>query len=81
MEEAGITIKNIRHGPFTNDIHENENKHYITCIVIADYDSGEPKIMEPDKCESWDWFSWDELPQPLFLLIKQIVENGFNHLN
>jgi 8-oxo-dGTP diphosphatase len=51
MEETNLTIKNIRMGPFTNDIFEKENKHYITVYAISDYSSGELKNMEPHKCE------------------------------
>jgi 8-oxo-dGTP diphosphatase len=38
MEEAGIKIKNIMMGPFTNDIFPDEKKHYITVYAICDYD-------------------------------------------
>ena len=64
LEETGLSIKNLRFGPYTNDIFENENKHYVTLFVIADYDSGELKLMEPEKCEKWDWFKWEEAPKP-----------------
>ncbi len=77
-EEAGIKIKNIRFGHLTNDIFEEEDKHYITIFMLADYDEGEPKVMEPDKCVEWKWFSWEELPSPLFLPIKNAIKNGFS---
>ncbi len=78
MEEAGIQIKNIRIGTFTNDMYSRENKHYVTLIMISDYHSGEPKVMEPDKCEEWGWFEWDKLPQPLFLPVQNLLKNGFD---
>jgi len=52
-EEAGIEIKNIKAGPYTNDIFDQE-KHYITLFLISEYDSGEVRVMEPDKCDEWD---------------------------
>ena len=73
MEETGLTIKNIRKDTFTNDIMKDEGKHYITCFVRADCENGEPKIMEPDKCEEWGWFDWDNLPSPLFSKYKEIL--------
>lgn len=76
-EEAGIDIKNIRFGTITNDIFEEENKHYITIFMIAD-STGEPKNMEPNKLEKWEWFSWNELPKPLFLPIKNLLKQNFN---
>lgn len=76
-EEADITVKNIRPGPYTNDVFEQEGKHYLTLFIIADYESGEPKVMEPDKCEYWQWFAWNNLPEPLFLPIQNIIKKGF----
>jgi len=78
LEETGIEIKNIRLGTATNDIFREEGKHYITLFMISEYDSGEVRVMEPDKCELWDWFEWDNLPSPLFLPIENAKKNGFN---
>lgn len=76
-EETGINIKNIRFGTVTNDIFQTEEKHYITIFMLSDYDFGEVQIMEPEKCEKWDWFSWDQLPQPLFVPIQNVLKTGF----
>jgi 8-oxo-dGTP diphosphatase len=80
-EETGIEIKNVRFGTATNDIFTTEDKHYITICMIADYDSGEEKIMEPEKCEEWEWFAWDNLPEPLFLPIVNQLKAGFDPFN
>ena len=77
MEETGLKIKNLKRVAFTNDIFGN-NLHYVTLYVLADYDSGEARVMEPDKCEIWQWFDWNKLPEPLFLPIQNLVETGFN---
>ncbi|MFA6042419.1 MAG: NUDIX hydrolase [Patescibacteria group bacterium] len=76
-EECGVEIANLRRGPYTNDVHENEGKHYITLYVIADWVSKEPQVLEPEKCERWEWFGWDKLPEPLFLPITHLREQGF----
>jgi 8-oxo-dGTP diphosphatase len=78
LEETSLKIKNIRPLTFTNDIFLKEQKHYVTLFVVADCDSGEPKVMEPDKYENWQWFDWDALPQPLFLPIQNLLEQGFD---
>lgn len=80
-EEIGISIKNLRKGPFTNDLFKKEGKHYVTVFVVADFDSGEVKAMEPDRCEKWEWFEWHRLPQPLFLPIQNLLKQGFNPLD
>ena len=77
-EEAGISICHIYKGPYTSDVHEGEGKHYITLFLIADYASGNARVMEPDKFEKWEWFLWDELPLPLFLSIENLIKTDFN---
>lgn len=76
-EETGISIKKVRKGPFTNDIFVEEKRHYVTLYMIAEFDSGEVRVMEPDKCEGWRWFDWDALPDPLFLPIQNLRAEGY----
>jgi len=80
MEETGLAIKNIRFGTVTNDIFVLEKQHYITIIMLSDYVSGEAKLMEPDKCEQWEWFTWDNLPDALFESIQNLLKNNYNPL-
>jgi len=78
LEETGIKIKNIKLGPFTNDIFKKEGKHYVTLFLISDYDSGKVRVMEPDKFEKWEWIEWGKLPKPLFLPIQNLLKQKFN---
>ncbi len=78
MEETGITIKNLRFKTATNDIFHTEAKHYITLFMLADYDSGEVQVMEPEKCEEWRWFDWNHFPEPLFVPIENLRNTGFD---
>lgn len=73
-EEAGISIANIRHRGFSNDVFIDAGRHYVTLFVSADYVSGEPTVMEPDKCEQWRWFQWGQLPEPLFAPIRSFLK-------
>lgn len=77
-EETGIEIKNIRFATATNDIFPIEGKHYITLFMVAEYDSGEVTLMEPEKSEVWEWFAWDSLPQPLFIATENFYKSGYN---
>lgn len=77
-EEVGIKIKNLRFGTVTNDFFKEENKHYITIIMVADYDSGKVTLGEPEKCEKWEWFSWNNLPEPLFVPQQNLIKQKFN---
>lgn len=78
-EETGIKLKDVKLGPYTNDFFKKENKHYITLFTISTTQE-EPKLMEPNKCEKWDWFSWDNLPEPLFVPNLNLKNSGFNPL-
>lgn len=73
-EEANIEIKNLRYGPYTNDIFPKEKKHYVTLFIVADWKSGKAKIGEPEKCTQIGWFKWNNLPQPLFIPIKNLLK-------
>ncbi len=78
QEETGLHITNIRRGPFVEDIFYAENKHYITIVMLADYTSGQPAILEPHKCTEWGWFAWEDLPQPLFLTFASLAKANIN---
>lgn len=77
FEETGIKIKNLRCGPYTNDIFHDEKKHYVTLFVLADYDSGEPVIKEHRKCAQWLWSNWPPDVRPYFLPIKNLLQQRF----
>jgi 8-oxo-dGTP diphosphatase len=80
LEETGIQIENLRKGPYTNDMFKEEDKHYITLFIIADYAGGELELKEPEKCDKWDWFNWNEFPAPLFLPVQNLLKLDFNPL-
>ena len=77
FEETGLSIKDLRCGPYTNDIFAAENKHYVTLFVTADHGSGTPEVKEPDKCEKWVWSEWPPRLQPQFLPIQNLLKQNF----
>jgi len=62
----------------TNDIAYG--KHYITIGVVAKTFFGEAKIMEPEKCESWEWYDVDALPQSLFAPSAAFLDNFLENI-
>lgn len=72
-EETGIEIKNVRFQYLAN-VKKYAPKHYVHIGLLADYKSGEPQVLEPDKSENWGWYSLDELPGPLFEMAKLAIE-------
>jgi len=76
-EETGMAITNIRPPVFTEEFYQAENKHYINLMVTADWESGEPQVLETEKCLGWEWFAWDALPTPLFLPLQNHIDQGY----
>ncbi|MDD3262376.1 MAG: NUDIX hydrolase [Candidatus Absconditabacteria bacterium] len=78
LEETGLTIKNLRIGPYTNDIFDQENKHYITLFIISEYESGILEIKEPEKCDAWEWKGIGEILNNVFLPIQNLIKQGYD---
>jgi 8-oxo-dGTP diphosphatase len=66
-EETDLDVRGVEVAGTTNDFFEKEQKHYVTVFMIATNWSGEPKIMEPDRCAEMAWFGLRALPSPLFI--------------
>lgn len=69
-EEAGIEITNVRF-LFLSNVRKYAPKHYAHIGLVADYKSGEPKVLEPEKSEKWGWYALDQLPKPIFYMCEQ----------
>ena len=65
LEETGLKVRNVRFLTATNDYMPQDNKHYITMFMVCVREDNEdqPKVLEPDKCEKWEWVSWKDLLQ------------------
>lgn len=86
-EETGMDVWLVaRHKecPWGYAVFEKEDKQYITLFFTARSGSQTPKLLEPDKCEGWEWYPLQEWPEPLFgaltdgpaaELLKQGVED------
>jgi 8-oxo-dGTP diphosphatase len=77
LEETGLELADVRNGPFTSDVFP-EGKHYVTLFLLARRAGGELVLREPSKCERWDVFAWDALPEPLFLPLATLRATGFD---
>ena len=54
-----------------------EGLRYRTLFVRVDWAGGEPTVREPDACARWNWFAWDDAPEPLFLPVANFRAAGF----
>lgn len=73
QEELGIAIDNLKFRTMTNDIFEADKKHYVTAWMEANYVSGEPTVKAPYEETEIGWFTWDSLPQPLYLPLQHLL--------
>lgn len=72
-EETGLEIYNARFLRLLN-FKDYPPNHYIDIGVAAEWKSGEPQNLEPEKCEGWDWYDLDNLPSPLFKSLPSYFE-------
>ncbi len=52
--------------------------HSVVIFMRGTVPAGvEPQNMEPDKCEGWEWCTWDEVArkQPLFRSLEMFIED------
>lgn len=80
LEETGLTLSHCEWmHQVTNDVFVEEGKHYITLWVfcrLSEADQQIPKLLEPEKCNGWGWYDWNDLPSPLFLPMSKFVEQN-----
>ncbi len=77
LEETGLEVTAIAHGPYTSDMFHSEHKHYVTLFTVAQCAVGEPRVLEPQKCARWEWFPWSGLPSPLFQPLATLQRTGY----
>jgi len=78
-EEAGdIEVTTPYFWTALNTMFPDEGRHYTLICMVADWISGEPEVKEPDKCECWEWHSWDNLPSPLMQGLQMLKDQGMN---
>ncbi len=73
LEETGIEIENLKFLSVMN-FQSYAPKHYVHIQMTADWKSGEVKTCEPEKCDGWEWFSIDALPDKLFGICPSAFE-------
>lgn len=78
LEEAGIQIENVRFLCLVN-VKDYAPKHDVDIGLIAAWKAGQPKVMEPEKLENWNWYTIDNLPSPLFGMIPKYIESYKNN--
>jgi len=66
-KETGLEAKKFELISIADEMNyiDTDGKHYVSIGFLADYVSGNPRLIEPKKCQKWKWFSLDALPKNL----------------
>lgn len=76
-EETGLLVKE-KDLEIVHIMHRTKSDFdYIDFFVLAKNWSGEPKIIEPEKCDDLSWFSLDNLPDNLLSNVIQAVSKYY----
>ncbi len=79
-EEVGITPIKMELLGVLNDIRNipGQERHYVRFVYLVTKFSGEVTNKEPDKCEAWEWFDKNKLPEPVFVGHVKVIEFYLN---
>jgi len=72
-EEVGIEIRDVCFLCVSN-IKQYDPDHYVDVGFVAKWKSGEPTIMEPDRCDEIGWYDIDDLPEPISEWTRNYLE-------
>ncbi len=73
FEETGLKLDDVKVICVNNN--KNEHAHFVTIGLFSENFDSEPKVMEPNEIVEWQWFSFDNLPTPLYFPSADIINN------
>lgn len=73
-EECGLKVKHLRFQYLAN-LKLYAPKQYVHIGMIAEWESGEPQNLEPERSEDWAWYPLDALPSPVFPTCLLAIES------
>lgn len=76
LEETGLVATSVTALTWTNDVFMDHGLHYVTLHHLIEA-QGAVELREPDTIAEWDWFAWDNLPQPLFEPLAALLASGW----
>jgi 8-oxo-dGTP diphosphatase len=73
-EETGLRARSVREIAVQSDDFPEIGKRYTTYFFVTTDAEGEPENREPEKCESWEWYPLDALPDNLFAIDDATID-------
>ncbi|HEY8999281.1 MAG TPA: NUDIX domain-containing protein [Candidatus Saccharimonadales bacterium] len=78
-EELGATVKpvQLKLVGISEGVHAPDGHHHVhATFELKAPEDFEPKLMEPERCEEWRWFSLNDLPlDNFFIAHRGAIEN------
>ena len=74
-EELDVVVDIWGYLPHTDHIIKREGQHWLAINYIASIKSGEPKNMEPKKCDEIRWFKLKKLPKKTTQTTREPIKN------
>jgi len=74
-EETGLEIDDLE--LITKNEDDIKGITYITFGLKPKIIKGEPKAMEPDEIERWEWFDLKNLPEKMYVPSKKMIEQHY----
>ena len=71
-EEAGIELSQ-EDLEVVHVVHRKSNEERIDFFILAKRWKGDPRNMEPHKCDDLNWFEMDKLPENTIPYIRQAI--------
>ncbi|PIN09055.1 NAD(+) diphosphatase [Handroanthus impetiginosus] len=80
-EETGLDIRGLRFLTVTNDVVSEPKPvqliNVLMCAVLVDPNQKAINL-EPEKCDGWDWYDWNDLPRPIFGPVEDAIHRGLD---
>ncbi len=80
FEEVGIKVSKKDLKPVKVVHHKEPDTEYMDFFFTTDKWNGEPRIMEPDKCDDLNWFPIDNLPENILPHVRRVIETYKNNI-
>jgi 8-oxo-dGTP diphosphatase len=76
-EETGLDVSEFKLISVADELRyiKTDNKHYLNIGIMAKYSGGEARVMEPNKCREWRWFSLENLPDKMLEGTELVIKN------
>mmetsp|Transcript_26212 Transcript_26212/g.58710 ORF Transcript_26212/g.58710 Transcript_26212/m.58710 type:complete len:206 (-) Transcript_26212:286-903(-) len=79
LEETGLISESVHCASLINACRDSDKYHYVAPVMVC-HTRGEPKNLEPTKCDGWEWYDWNgpSFPSKLFAPLVALRSTKFD---